>query len=683
MNISIQQEESESKEYEKDVPINKAYGTWCEKSMSHDLTSMTDPISIILELYQNAESANATKILFKLIDNKLLVIDDGIGMNKEQINDNYLSLKKDIYNRRNIEKNSSEIHTHSFGGEGGKKAVSSLYKNKCLIVISTKNSSQLHIILYDINKSWGCQFQNPIAYFNIDNDRLYDIEISRRISDLITEESSPIYTEINKIKETSGFLIYGEIGEKFKDSFNGQYNNIINELQYKCNDNLKNCSITMNDICITHKENTIPEEYIEITEIKIWGKDNEDTYTITYTDKQDGKYYYKNNKDKKNKELVIENQKKNLKCLATFIRKDILNQDEIKKLWSRHMYKKKVAVYIPEKKIYLKRFGTILNTKLNKIVKKRAGFTCFERDVQLSTKTYYEWEPHQIIDRLFCISGDKLNPNAENIKSKCTVGSLKFLRDDGIRDYIVHRFKCKNQLFKEVYLLDNGGRGPSAAAIHNYYFYAKKIQNLYHKRPEPELNEDCIQCAIDMSNQMKLFAEKQALLVENDEYMNSLYIQYTMDNIYALKKKMEKVSKLKDELKCSLKVNRASFYYKLNTPVDKNGCFKVSLDGLIEGEIGFTNNSVQQRHPKANIQFKTYINNDGSVVNKGNKIAVEKNVIENISYLKYVLFGNDDHPNSTEIFRFPYQKLQEVREKIENSVIRYVARDNIFETTFT
>ena len=145
---------------------------------------------------------------------------------------------------------------------------------------------------------------------------------------------------------------------------------------------------------------------------------------------------------------------------------------------------------------------------------------------------------------------------------------------------------------------------------------------------------------------------------------------------------MNRIKQDMNELKCILTPTCTSFYYKLNTPVNNNGYLQVSLDGLIEGEIGYTNNSIQQRHPKANIQFIQHINSDGRVIHKGSKIAVEKAVIENIKHLPYIQFGNDTKPNSTEIFRFPYEHLQEVREKIDNIVVRYIARDNLFKINY-
>ena len=184
MNIIIEQEIT--KNTNENVSIEKEYGSWCEKSMSNDLMNMTDINSIILELYQNSESAKAKNIKFNLINGKLLITDNGNGMDCNKVKD-YLSAKKDIYNRRDINKKAETINIHSFGGEGGKKALSSLYKNKCLIITSPKNTSNLHIIIYDINKPWGNQFKNPIAHLNIDKKKLYIIEISRQMSDLIIE----------------------------------------------------------------------------------------------------------------------------------------------------------------------------------------------------------------------------------------------------------------------------------------------------------------------------------------------------------------------------------------------------------------------------------------------------------------------------------------------------------------
>ena len=112
------------------ISIEKEFGSWCEKSMSNDLMNMTDIISIILELYQNAESAKASNITFKLNNGKLLITDNGNGMDSKKVKD-YLSAKKDIYNRRNINIQAETMNIHSFGGEGGKKALGSLYKNKC------------------------------------------------------------------------------------------------------------------------------------------------------------------------------------------------------------------------------------------------------------------------------------------------------------------------------------------------------------------------------------------------------------------------------------------------------------------------------------------------------------------------------------------------------------------------
>ena len=96
MNIIIEQEIT--KNTNENVSIEKEYGSWCEKSMSNDLMNMTDINSIILELYQNSESAKAKNIKFNLINGKLLITDNGNGMDCNKVKD-YLSAKKDIYNR--------------------------------------------------------------------------------------------------------------------------------------------------------------------------------------------------------------------------------------------------------------------------------------------------------------------------------------------------------------------------------------------------------------------------------------------------------------------------------------------------------------------------------------------------------------------------------------------------------
>ena len=682
-----------NEEYGENISIEKEFGSWCEKSMSNDLMNMTDIISIILELYQNAESAKASNITFKLNNGKLLITDNGNGMDSKKVKD-YLSAKKDIYNRRNINIQAETMNIHSFGGEGGKKALGSLYKNKCLILISPKNTLHFHIIIYDISKSWGSQFQNPTAYLNVDSETLYDIDMSRRMSDLITEESSPIYSEINKIKETSGVIIYGDIEEKFEKNFNGKNKKISVTLQDKCNNNLENCSITINNKTIKYQKETIRDEDIEITEMKIWGKDNKDNFTITFTNKIDKKNYYNKDKEKKYTEFK---PKKNVKCLGTFKRIDKLIRGNIELLREKYLFRSNDKKYnildtYKEKKIKLKRLGTILNTFISKKFSNTGDV--FYKNIDYSYVTHYEWNPNQVVDRLFGISADKLNPNVQDLKNRCTNASYELLKNVNIKKYIEKQFKEKNYLLCTTYSLFNDCdkkdktkiiriQSTVRSRIVRKQWYQTKQEKIkqWHQTKQKKLN-DSIKIAVDISRQAEIDVNKAVILVENEEHMNSLYIRYTMTNIYALKNAMDQIYEDMDSLQYTLIPNCNLFYYKLNTPLDTQGHLLLNADLLIEGEIGYTSNSIQRRHPKANIQFIQYINKDGSIIQKGGKTAVEKAVIENIKNLPCIDFGNKDHPNSKEIFRFPYTKIQEVREKIENTVIRYKAHGDIFKLSF-
>ena len=677
------------------ISIEKEFGSWCEKSMSNDLMNMTDIISIILELYQNAESAKASNITFKLINGKLLITDNGNGMDTKKVKD-YLSAKKDIYNRRNINIQAETINIHSFGGEGGKKALGSLYKNKCLILISPKNTLHFHIIIYDISKSWGSQFQNPIAHLNIDSETLYNIEMSRCMSDLIIE-SSPIYSEINKIKETSGVIIYGDIREKFENNFNEENEEnkkILETLQDKCNNNLENCSITINNKTIKYQKETIRDEDIEITEMKIWGKDNKDNFTITFTNKIDKKNYYKKDKVKEYEEFK---PKKNVKCLGTFKRVDKLIRGNIELLREKYLFRLNDKKYnivdkCKEKNIQLKRLGTILNTSISK--KFSNGGDVFYKNIDYSYKTHYEWNPNQVVDRLFGISADKLNPNLQDLKNRCTNASYELLKNVSIKTYIEKQFKEKNNLLCTTYsLFKNDKKNDETdiimiqstvrSRIVRKQWYQTKQEKIkqWHQTKQKKLN-DSIQIAVDISRQAEIDANKAVILVENKEYMYSLYEKCRINAMSSIKNAMDQIYEDMDSLRYTLIQNCTLFYYKLNTSLDTQGRLLINSDLLIEGEIGYTCNSIQRRHPNANIQFIQHLNSEGGNIQKGNKIAVEKAVIENIKHLPYIQFGNKDHPNSKEIFRFPYTKIQEVREKIENTVIRYKAHGDIFKLSF-
>ena len=131
------------------------------------------------------------------------------------------------------------------------------------------------------------------------------------------------------------------------------------------------------------------------------------------------------------------------------------------------------------------------------------------------------------------------------------------------------------------------------------------------------------------------------------------------------------------------------FYYKLNNELSKgiyysNGESKnelqkrllVGSDFFLEGEIGYTLDSVQIRHPNANIQFTQYINSEGGQPDRGpNRLRIENIVIEALKTLGYIQFGNDKKPKSKEIFRFPCKKHQVIREKIEQSIKPYIANN--------
>ena len=188
--------------------------------------------------------------------------------------------------------------------------------------------------------------------------------------------------------------------------------------------------------------------------------------------------------------------------------------------------------------------------------------------------------------------------------------------------------------------------------------------------------------AVYISNKAKKYANKTVLLIENEEYMNSLYEKSRINVINSIKNKMNKIYKEMDSLQYTLIERCTIFYYKLNTSRNKQGHLIITSDLLIEGEIGYTCNSIHRRHPNANIQFIQHINDEGSSIKKGGKITVEKAVIENINHLSYIKFGNSNKPKSKEIFRFPYTKIQEVREKIENTVIRYKFHGDIFKQNF-
>ena len=151
-----------------------------------------------------------------------------------------------------------------------------------------------------------------------------------------------------------------------------------------------------------------------------------------------------------------------------------------------------------------------------------------------------------------------------------------------------------------------------------------------------------------------------------------------------IKAAANKIIKEMDNLEFTLIPQCYMFYYKLNNSLSdgtifinnkrerKNkykGLLQVSSNFLIEGEIGYTNNSIQVRHPQANIQFVQYINNETSKRGHGSsKIIAEIKVIEKLKELDYIQFGNHESPQSKEKFRFPYKKIQEVRCIIEDTI---------------
>lgn len=675
-----------NEELEENVSIEPTYGNWCEKSMSNDLTNMTDINSILLELYQNSESAEASTISFDLCNRQLLIIDNGNGMDYNNIKD-YLSAKKDIYNRRDIGIEANTIHKHSFGGEGGKKAVSSLYKDTCLILTSPLHSSKLHIIIYDIHKPWGNTYKNPICHFNVNEDTIENISILPRMYKLITEKSSPIYDTLQTIRKNSGVIIYGTIREQFKKHFNGNDTNILVDIQKKCNDNLKKCTIRINNNSIKYQEEVIRDEDMEITDMKIWGKDNKDKYTITFTNKINKKNYYKKDKVK---ECIEFKPKKNVRCLGTFNRVDKLVYENIEKLHEKYLYQLKDTKYnildaCKEKNILLKRLGTILNTYIPK--RSSNGGDIFYKNIDSSYKTHYEWEPNQVIDRLFGISADKLNPNIQTLKNRCTNASFEMLKNVSINKYITNQFKNKNILLHTTYTLFSNKYETYIGKIQHIvkkYLYYTRIKEMYNIREyrewyriKQQKQYDSIQVAIDVSKQAEIYATTKSILVNDDEYMGTLYVQYTMGVISSIKTAMSQILHDMDSLQYTLIPQSTLFYYKLNTPLDTNGNLIVESDLLLEGEVGYTCNSIQRRHPNANIQFIQYLNGEGSTVQKGGKITVENTVIGGIKHLSYIAFGNNDKPNSKEIFRFPYKHIQEVRDTIENIAIRYKARGDI------
>ena len=612
-------------------------------------------------------------------------------MNDIETND-YLELNKDIYGKRS--KNTtidSTLLTHAFGGKGNKDAETAIYNGVVHTITSSSKENTLNWITYDTNKGWGETFENPKRTKIICNNDIDEDNISA--SQLNILNKSPISNIIKIINNKSGFIIFGELKDKYLLNFKKDQQYFENLIKKHCNDNLKKCKVKINDSILNYNKLKNDDKYCIHTTMNLWESSKTNKYVLSFTHNKK-EYYLK--KTKKCLKLDMFKSEKYIH-VSSFKRKDTLIIENIENLFYRQLLKNKDIGNIQRHTldIHLVRLGTTLIPCLNKISPSVGTYWC--RDINYSFNTKYYWNPDYNLDKLFQISGDKLNPNILKIKDNLTSPSYKLLISQHINNLLI-----KKTNFKILTLYTKIKEGMNEN--NTYKFINENYETLkselkhkqklvkWFKNKTNTLKDDITQNYIKLSkvvDEAVYIAEESAnyvnIIVNNlENYLNDPY--FIRDN--AIKNAMNIVKKVKNEsdriiLECSnmtyrKKIYYTAFYYKINNHNINNNFYEFDDTLMVEAEIGVSDNSVYRRHPKENIQFITYINADGSRTIQGNKRVIEKKVINALKKIPGIKMGTKEHPRSTEQFRFPINKRLDVFHKIIDNVRPYEEEGDIF-----
>jgi len=684
------------------------YGSWDEESMSNDLGKKTGFFENMIEPYHNSESAGATEFNITLPKFKtkmskepeyyLKCVDNGEGMNIQQTND-FSKINKDIYNKRtNLVKTKSK-NTHSFGGKGAKDFMAAVYSGITVIGTSSPGTSELILIKFNTTKSWGGTSENPKIFKINDIDNMTEEEYEK-FNPLQLEYYEYNKETIKKIVQDSGFLIFGKLKKKFiRDLTTKQgQQDLKDKFQKHCNDNLKNCKINLNGSLLTYTPPRYDGKYTLSHTMSLWKGLNSPKYVLTcnYEGKEKCMRFTKGAKS------LIDFNEKRYKKLASFERNDTFNykyfQDKFyKKLFNIQKHKTDRSANL-KSTINYNRHGTLLLSRHNR-PKQNSG-DMWIRDVLGLFNTVYQWNNNYYMDEILQINADKLSPNltktneflTQESNALLTNNSLNnlFIRDNKYTIFEVYRYyndkkysdESKYKFLKKKLPLLKKEMIDSSKLIEwlkSYETYQKVIR---HKKLI-EVVDLAADTATKSSRKSKEFIAEMEIYMDYPYFKRDNAIKRVMEIVEEIKQKSDKIIEWSQTpMKFYKKIQTPSFYYKINNKIDLSTNSWIFDDNLMfEGEIGYTTQSLMKRHPNSNIQYTAYINSDGSRISggRGNKIFVEKKVIDALGKINGLEFGTKDNPKAKEKFKFPSDKFSEVFNKIIDNVKIYQEENDIFE----
>lgn len=672
----------------------KQYGDWDEESMSKDLGKKEGLFENLIEPYHNSESAHATTFEIELCECSmkrkhkktlyLRCLDNGVGMNEQQTND-FSSLNKDIYNKRGpyIKSSIQEKCTHSFGGRGVKDCIKAVYEGTVYIFTSCVGSKNLILIAFNTELGWGEKTKNPKIFKINDYSNITDGE-SEHCSLLQYQCLEYNQTIINNLIESSGFLIFGKIKDKYVPYFQNKTALLEQQFRTYCNNNLKHCTVKINNNELRYISDD-NARYTIRTPMKLWKSKRSLKYILTFT--YQGRELYL----KKGNIVPLDEQVNTL--LSSFIREDnfkykVLETKFYNKLCENNVRDTKRHTHLVSK-IYLQRNGTKLFSEKER-PKQNTGDYWVRDTLGLFTTTYC-WTPDYYIDKLFQINADKLNPNISKTKEFLTADSHSLLINNRICRYFISKgafklFECFEKIMNKhadtyTYLTQNysslKGELINPHKLKQWLTTEKNRVSSTETKTKKRVNE-----LVDRTLIIAQESAKYADITVNDV---DLYLEYpyfkvlynTKVFIKEIHKHCKHIHKTLDNIEYSQTLNCTTFYFILHN-THKNDKIIFSDDMRFSGEIGVTNNTVNKRHPGANVQFQLQINGEGAKMIKGNKRLCERLVINKLATIPGIKFGTKEHPKSKEQFSFPIQKKAIIYKKIHEVILPYMEEGDIF-----
>ena len=190
-------------ELEMNTTYEERGGSWDEKGLveSLDRKGFT-PNKCCQELLANSCDAQATKIIWKIDSKHIKLIDDGIGMNREKLQDMFKMFKS----------NNSERKTMGVSGLGGKEGI---------YILSKKiNKEPTSVIIYTQAEE-GEPLKAIIPWKKIFDEKKYTGEIM--FTSMLQEEILSFNNDLKDCKFKHGTIILFEYNDELKDLIEKQF----------------------------------------------------------------------------------------------------------------------------------------------------------------------------------------------------------------------------------------------------------------------------------------------------------------------------------------------------------------------------------------------------------------------------------------------------------------------------